>query len=53
MGPLQNVIMFVSLFATLPNRIKKKKKTNPNPLRAIFGTSSEINDRLTNREVFI
>lgn len=52
-GPLQNVILFVSLFATLPNWIKKKKMTNPNPPRAIFGTSSEINDRLTNRKLFI
>jgi len=44
----------VSLFAILPNWIKKKKKrTNPNPLRAIFGTSSEISDRLTDRKLFI
>lgn len=50
---LPNVILFVSLFAILSNWIKKKKKTNPNPPRAIFGTSSEINDRLTNRKLFI
>lgn len=53
-GPLQRVILFVSLFAILSNWIRKKKKTtNPNPPWAIFGTSSEINDRLMNRKLFM